>query len=71
MSAPRPFCLADRVAAGVTSLAVAGAASPADLAGVVAVDLTTLADAGMVTVGWLTWPILGWRSQPTLLGLSP
>ena len=45
---PRPT---DRIAAGVTSLAVAGAASPADLAGVVAVDIATLADARMVTVG--------------------
>ena len=42
---------ADEVAASVTSLAVAGAASPADLARVVAVDVSTLADAGMVTVG--------------------
>ena len=31
--------------------AVPGAASPADLAGVVAVDVTSLAAAGMVTVG--------------------
>ena len=39
-----PTILADEVAVGVTLLAVAGAASPADLAGVVAADVTTLAD---------------------------
>ena len=43
--------LAGEVAIRVTSPAVAGAASPADLAEVVAVDITSLADAGMVTVG--------------------
>ena len=32
-------------------LAVAGAPSPTNLAEVVAVDVTSLADAGMVTVG--------------------
>ena len=45
-----PVVLADEVAIRVTSLAVAGAASPADPAGVVAADVTTLDDAGMVTV---------------------
>ena len=49
MGAP-PAVFADKVAVGVTSSAVAGAASPADPAGVVAADVTTLADAGMVTV---------------------
>ena len=39
------------LAVGVMSPVVAGAASPADLAEVVAVDVTYLADAGMVTVG--------------------
>ena len=50
-----PAVLAGDVAVGVTSPAVAGAASPADLAEVVAVDVTladaraaSLADAGMV-----------------------
>ena len=36
---------------GGPSPAIAGAASPADLADVVAVDVTSLADAGMVTIG--------------------
>ena len=43
--------LAGDVALGMALPAVAGAASPADLAEVVAVDVTSLADAGMVTVG--------------------
>ena len=34
----------------MAALAVAGGSSPADLAGVVAVDVAALADAGMVTV---------------------
>ena len=42
------------VAVGVTSLAVAGAASPADLAEVVVVDVAPLAVAGVVTVGVAT-----------------
>ena len=66
MVAP-PAVLAGEVALGVTSRAVAGAASPADLVGVVAVDagmafpadpagvvtvgVVPPADAGMVTVG--------------------
>ena len=37
-----PAVLADEVAVGVTSLAVAGAASPADPAVVVAADVATL-----------------------------
>ena len=36
---------------GATDLADAGMAFPADLAGVVAADATTLADAGMVAAG--------------------
>ena len=47
---PRPFLLA-RFLSGVTSLTIAEAASPADLAEVVSVDVTSLADAGMVTIG--------------------
>ena len=45
----------------------------------VTVGVASLADAEMVTVGVTeladvgaaSWPMLGWRSQPTLLGLSP
>ena len=44
-----PAVLAGDVAMTVTLTAVAGAASPADLADVVAVDVASLADAGMVT----------------------
>ena len=56
---------------------VAGAASPAVFAEVVAADAISLADAEMVTVGVAdladagTWLMLGYRSRPTLLGLSP
>ena len=42
--------LAGDVTVGVALPAVARAASPANLAEVVAVDVTSLADAGMVTV---------------------
>ena len=43
-------------------------APPAVFAGVVAADVTALADAGKVTLVWPAGPMLGWRSQPTLLG---
>ena len=46
-----PAVLAGDVAVRVALPAVAGAASQADLAQVVAIDVTSLADAGMVTVG--------------------
>ena len=46
-----PTVLAGDVAVGVALLAIAGVASPADLAEVVAVDVISLADVGMVTVG--------------------
>ena len=39
------------VTVGVADFADAGMAFPADLADVVAVDVTALADAGMLTVG--------------------
>ena len=39
------------VTVGVAGLADAGMAFPVDLAGVVAADVTNLADAGVVTVG--------------------
>ena len=51
MVAP-PAVLAGEVAVRMTLLAVAGAAFPADLAEVVAVDVTSLADAGMGTDLW-------------------
>ena len=64
-----PAVLANVVAVGVMSLAVAGAASPT--AGVVAADVATLADAGMVTVG-VTDLADAWMAFPAdLLGLSP
>ena len=50
----RPLLVSQRSVAGwktETDPAVVGAASPADLAGVVAADVTALTDAGMVTVG--------------------
>ena len=49
-------------AVSVVLPAVAWAASPGVFAGEVAADATSLADAGMVTVGVA-------NSQPTLLGL--
>ena len=69
----------DLADARAASLADAGMAFPADPAGVVTVCVASLADAGMVTIGVtdlpmlgrLPWPMLGWRSRPTLLELSP
>ena len=54
MVAP-PAVLAGDVTVGVTSPAVAGAASPANQAEVVAVDVTPSAVAGVVTVGVMTF----------------
>ena len=55
-----PALLAGDVAVGVASLAIAGAASLADLA---TVDVTPSTVAGVVSM-------LGWRPRPTLLRLS-
>ena len=46
-----PVVLVGDVAVGMVLPTVAGAASPADPAGVVTVDVASLADAGMVTIG--------------------
>ena len=46
-----PVVLSGDVAVRVALPAIAGVACPADLAELVAVDITSLADAGMVTVG--------------------
>ena len=62
---------AEMVNVGVTDLADAGMAFPADPAGAVTVVVASLADAGMVTVGVtdladsgaVPWPMLGWRPK--------
>ena len=61
-----PAVRAGDVALGVALPAVAGAASPSDLAEVIAVDVSSLASAGMVTVG-----VAGLADAWTLLGRLP
>ena len=63
--------VAEVVATDATSSADAGILFPADPAGVVTIGVAPLADAGWSPWRWLTWPMLGYCSRPTLLGWSP
>ena len=65
-----PADLAGPVTIGVASLTDAGILFTADPAGTVTVEVACLADAEEVTIGVTDWPILGWRSWPTRLGMS-